>query len=382
MATRPRRRRPRFERVALQEGRRAGLRNPHAFVRQMRVEAHGQDLTSPAGAEGPAQITPGTARAWGLTPRQVHSLRPSYRAAAQHMAGYERQFGSTRAALVAYNAGPGRVGGPLPAETQNYIRTILPNGERVARRRRAPGSSPGRVPRSGTTTTTRNVTRFDQAGYDEAVRRQRLATFLQQSGRGNSVLFRSGLLSTEQIDPSTFRSTQQVTSRVRAQPMTPGAVRGQLDREPAADDVGRAVRAARRRLGIAEVNNSNRGREVDKMQRSYGMIGQPWCGIFVGTVLRHAGVRTDSRVASVAEIERMARARTGGFEGGFHSARNARRGDALITRQGQHVAFVTRVDRDGTIHVIGGNQADGRVTRATYRADQVYGVARPRYRRR
>jgi hypothetical protein len=41
------------------------------------------------------------------------------------MASYVKQFGSYKDALVAYNAGPGRVGKALPAETQNYIKTIL-----------------------------------------------------------------------------------------------------------------------------------------------------------------------------------------------------------------------------------------------------------------
>jgi hypothetical protein len=40
------------------------------------------------------------------------------------------------------------------------------------------------------------------------------------------------------------------------------------------------------------------------------------------------------------------------------------------------------VDRDGTIHVIGGNQGDGRVSRGTYRPGEGYGIARVRYRRR
>lgn len=95
------------------------------FVRQMGQEAHGADLTSPAGAQGPAQIMPATARAWGLSPSAVHDRRTAYDAAAQHMAGYVHQFGSVKNALVAYNAGPGRVGHALPAETQGYISTIL-----------------------------------------------------------------------------------------------------------------------------------------------------------------------------------------------------------------------------------------------------------------
>jgi hypothetical protein len=387
-----RRRRERYEQVALEEGQRAGVRNPYAFLRQVRQEAHGEDLTSPAGAQGPAQFMPATARSVGLSSTQVHQLRPSYRAAAKLMAGYERQYGSTRKALIAYNAGPGRVNGPLPAETQDYIRRILPNGEKVVR-----GNVTGQVSRTSATAgtsrftggtagtrtvrSTRDVTEatFDQAGYDQAVRKQKVAQLLRSSGRGNSVLFRSGLLSANEVDPTGFQGTatrQVTTSRQVRIPGTEtvGAA------APSSDTIKTAIHAANNRLGITETAGSNRGPEVDKMQRSFGMVGQPWCGIYVGTVLRRAGVKVDSRVASVAEIETMARAKTGGFEGGWHSAKHARAGDALVTRRGQHVAFVKSVDRDGTIHVIGGNQGNGAVTEGSWRPDQVYGVARPSYR--
>lgn len=384
-----RRRRQRYEQVALEEGQRAGVRNPYAFLRQMRQEAAGRDVSSLAGAQGPAQIMPGTARAWGLNPAQVHGLRSSYRAAATHMADYERQYGSTRDALVAYNAGPGRVGGPLPAETQDYLRRILPNGEKVVRgrpagrRASAPTRRPLAIPGAPSTrTVTSDV--FDQEGYDKAVRRQKVAQLLQHSGRRNSILFRSGLLSPDVVDPQTFTSAQTTTQTVPGVPRIPaGGLQALADAGASADDVRKALHAARKRLGIAETNGTNRGPEVDKMQRTFGMVGQAWCGIYLGTVLREAGVDgVDSRVASVAEIEKMARNREGAFAGGWHSTKHARRGDALITRQGTHVAFVERVDKDGTIHVIGGNQGTGAVTRGTWRPEQVYGIARPSYKRR
>lgn len=395
-------RRPRYKRVAIQEGRRAGVRDPLAFMRQMDQEAHGQDLRSPAGAQGPAQFMPATAASVGLSPAQMHKLRPSYRAAAKLMAGYERQYGSTRSALIAYNAGPGRVGSStLPAETRAYIARILPNGERrqpsgstaagtvrpyVPRR---PGATSG--PRTRTVTKTENLrmATFDRAGYEEATRRQQIASFLERGGRGHSVLFRSGLLSSAAVDPSLFHGTTTRKLTTTSQVPLPGAAEAlppRLRRDfggqggPSDDAVKTAVRAARNRLGISEVGTTNRSPKVDAMSRKFGMVGVPWCGIYVGTVLRRVGVKVDSRVASVAEIETMARNRTGGFEGGWHSTKHARRGDALVTRQGQHVAFVENVDRDGTIHVIGGNQS-GAVTRATWRPDQVYGVARPGYKR-
>jgi hypothetical protein len=111
-----------WQTIARRRAKKYGI-DPDIFQRQMGQEAHGEDLTSPAGAQGPAQIMPATARSWGV--KNVHDIRQAYDAAAKHMAQYFKQYGSMRDALIAYNAGPGAVGHGLPAETQNYIKTIL-----------------------------------------------------------------------------------------------------------------------------------------------------------------------------------------------------------------------------------------------------------------
>lgn len=222
-------------------------------------------------------------------------------------------------------------------------------------------------------------TTFDQAGFEQAQRRSLVAQMLQRSGRGNSVLFRTGVLSAAAPDPGDFTSSRLVSSITRGS--DPQILGGGDDGGPITAGAARkAVKAARNRLGISEVGTSNRSPAVDKMSRRYGMVGVPWCGIFVGTVLRKAGVRTDSRIASVAAIEQMGRNREGAFRGFRQGSKGARQGDLVITRKGQHVAFIERVDRDGTIHTIGGNES-GRVQRASYRPGTVYGTVRVRYRR-
>ncbi|MCW2923216.1 MAG: Lytic transglycosylase catalytic [Thermoleophilia bacterium] len=115
-----------FRALALREARRAGIRRPILFVRQIAAESGMQPCaTSGAGAIGIAQIMPGTARGWGVDPWIPED---ALRAAAQHMARYERQLGSYRLALAAYNAGPGAVqqfgGMPPYAETREYVRRI------------------------------------------------------------------------------------------------------------------------------------------------------------------------------------------------------------------------------------------------------------------
>lgn len=97
--------------------------DPDVFERQIRQESSfNPNAVSGAGAIGIAQIMPATAAGWGVNP---HDPAASLDAAAKHMAQYVKQYGSYRDALVAYNAGPGKVGQALPAETQDYIRTIL-----------------------------------------------------------------------------------------------------------------------------------------------------------------------------------------------------------------------------------------------------------------
>ena len=115
-----------YESTARKYAKRYGL-NPDVFVRQIRAESgFNPNSGSSAGAIGIAQIMPATARSWGVNPRDPNA---SLKAAAKHMATYVKQYGSYRDALVAYNAGPGRVGKPLYSETANYVAKILPNGE-------------------------------------------------------------------------------------------------------------------------------------------------------------------------------------------------------------------------------------------------------------
>jgi hypothetical protein len=77
--------------------------------------------TSSAGAQGVAQIMPGTAKSWGVDPNDpVAAIKVS----SKKMAEYTKAHGSYKNALIAYNAGPGRVGKPLFAETAGYIQNI------------------------------------------------------------------------------------------------------------------------------------------------------------------------------------------------------------------------------------------------------------------
>lgn len=112
--------------VALREAKRAHIRQPKLFVRQMAAESGFQPCAmSGAGAVGIAQIMPSTARAWHVDPFEPET---ALRVAARHMAAYERAFGSYAVASAAYNAGVGAVmmhgGVPPYAETRAYVARI------------------------------------------------------------------------------------------------------------------------------------------------------------------------------------------------------------------------------------------------------------------
>lgn len=161
-----------YERLARVIAKKHGV-DPNVFVRQIRQESgFNPNVVSPAGARGIAQIMPATARSWGVNPDDP---RAALNAAARNMAKYVKAYGSYRDALVAYNAGPGRVGKPLYAETANYIKRILPNGEP---RKRTVRSGPIRS----------SPARTVAGGVDPAARAAALQAYVAQRGRPGALL--------------------------------------------------------------------------------------------------------------------------------------------------------------------------------------------------
>lgn len=120
--------------LARQDAINAGI-SPDYFVRQIYLESgFNPNAVSPYGAVGIAQFLPSTAATLGVNPWDPIS---ALRGAANLMASYSRQYGGDYAkALAAYNAGDDTVNyalracgakwiACLPAETQNYIHTIM-----------------------------------------------------------------------------------------------------------------------------------------------------------------------------------------------------------------------------------------------------------------
>lgn len=200
------------EQIAAQKARKYHL-PVHTFLTQMKDEAHFQDLTSPAGAQGYAQLMPATAAGMGADP---HDPNSAYDAAAHLMRNYIDKYGSERDALVAYNAGPGRVGKALPAETERYLATILGSASGAQNGlKQAPAA--GGTGALGTSSST-----LDEAGFKDAQRKQLLATFLSRQGsQKNNPLFATGLLSTTAPNPQDYLTA--ASSAVKSPALVPGS---------------------------------------------------------------------------------------------------------------------------------------------------------------
>jgi soluble lytic murein transglycosylase-like protein len=88
--------------------------------------AHRPHRISPAGAMGPAQIIPSTARQ--LDVDDPFDTRDSIRGGARYLATQLRTYRSVPLAVAAYNAGPGAVSGgviPRNGETESYVTKVL-----------------------------------------------------------------------------------------------------------------------------------------------------------------------------------------------------------------------------------------------------------------
>lgn len=123
------------------EGRAAAARyglDPNRFLSLLRTEQGGYKNVSPAGAFGPGQLMPGTARDLGIAD-SVDDPNYTWQGNIEGSARYLRQMvdrsqGNYSVAEARYNAGPNSAGvsqfeqtgdfSALPGETQDYVRSI------------------------------------------------------------------------------------------------------------------------------------------------------------------------------------------------------------------------------------------------------------------
>lgn len=119
-----------YRQAARDAARKYGI-DPEMFLRLIQQESSFRpDVVSPKGAVGLGQLMPATAKELGVDPTDpLQNLE----GAAKYLSQQLKRFGSPELALAAYNAGPTRVAklGRVPniAETQNYVKTILGEGQ-------------------------------------------------------------------------------------------------------------------------------------------------------------------------------------------------------------------------------------------------------------
>ena len=204
---------PNYRRIARNKARKYGL-DPRTFQRQIKAES-GFDprAGSPAGAQGIAQIMPATAASWGVNP---YKPKQALDAAAKHMAEYVKQYGSYKDALVAYNAGPGRVGLPLYAETAAYIQRILGNKPGQTELYDAKNSDAGPRDKRRTVTTKKTPDRT-VTKEDPAARRAALLQYVASSDDPSALLSLATNLrsatTTKTIPGKTTRQQVKATGR-------------------------------------------------------------------------------------------------------------------------------------------------------------------------
>jgi hypothetical protein len=128
---------------------------------------------------------------------------------------------------------------------------------------------------------------------------------------------------------------------------------------------------------LPESEGENVGPALNRFEGAFGFHGAPWCGIFVGHALEHAGLKVPDSIASVASILEMAKNGEGPFEKGILPIGAVRPGDLVTFGGSEHVAMVVKVDGEG-IHTIAGNY-ENNVTEHTYSPSEVTGAVRPQY---
>ena len=126
----------------------------------------------------------------------------------------------------------------------------------------------------------------------------------------------------------------------------------------------------------AESEGANLGPELNKLEQTFGMKGEPWCAIFATTAAAN-GNPNIGKTASVATINQWASEGSHGYSRGLLPSSKAQPGD-LLTFGNDHVALVKEV-RGGRIVTIEGNaDGSGGVVELSHRVGEGM-IARPHY---
>jgi hypothetical protein len=356
-------------------------------------------VTSPAGAIGPAQLMPGTARGLGVDP---NNYRQNLLGGARYLRQQLDAFGgSTRKALAAYNAGPGAVAkyGGIPPydETRNYVKTIMGSLRSSGGAGSGGGSAQPAPALAMPGAPAQQPLDFGSGGADATgTVAALLAKAAQRRPQGSALPAPSfaakpvmgGAVPTSSGGPAAradigaliaaARTPGQAAAGVAASasPLVADASSAPTSRpSTGTSGASRALGWAESKIGFREATGNNDGGLAGYLNGRFGFQNAPWCAMFTSAAVTKGGAPAAARTASVAEVRRQAQAGGGGYAKGFVAPRAAKAGD-LILFGNDHIGMVQRVSK-GKIHYVGGNQSNG-VTEATVpigRGD----IVRPRY---
>jgi len=127
----------------------------------------------------------------------------------------------------------------------------------------------------------------------------------------------------------------------------------------------------------AESLGQNLGPELNQLEGTFGMKGEPWCAMFATSAAAAGGAPAAVRTASVAEIRQWASTGTHGYMYGLLSPTKARPGDLLVFGD-QHVALVKNVGPSGITTIEGNADGSGGVVELHHSFTEGQ-VARPNY---
>lgn len=324
---------------------------------------------SSAGAVGPFQFLPSTAKGMGVDP---YNFKSAAFGAARYLSQYKNR--GVGGMLSAYNAGP--AGGFQKA----YVDTTLKNAQSYGT---GAGRNVGGMPQPKAPTTTSEAgtanagsgSTFDQAAFRKASTDYSIGSLFSAKERKGNPLFETGILPSREPQRSEFS-----TEGPEAQPQPAKVVKqGNVSVfvPPSAGEG--AVRFGQQHIGkFAETGGKNLGPELNQLEQKFGMTGEPWCAIFATTAAAQGGAGRGVRTASVAQINEWASQGSHGYERGLKPASQAQPGD-LLTFGSQHVGLV-KSRHGNTITTIEGNANGSGGVRERTRSVNEGQIARPLYR--
>lgn len=159
--------------------------------------------------------------------------------------------------------------------------------------------------------------------------------------------------------PDASALLSMVRSAGEATPGTPAALTPDAPAklpETHGGGAGAALSWASSKLGFKETGGENRGGLADRLNKRFGMSGQPWCAMFTSAAVVRGGAPLSARTASVAQVREKAQAGEG-YQRGLVPKGRVQAGD-LILFGNSHIGMVQAV-HNGRVRYIGGNQSDG-----------------------